>query len=670
MKLNKRLCRTYANPNWKIPVNNGLIYAEQIKYIIRTAIKNIGGQRILVLFVYLREDLKNAKSQPHWTLFQGRKEYITLEQKNDDTSGWRTAAFENLDERYCSYSKYAFFTPADEERIIRFCKNTGTSGLSCLDMLQRNIMSKQRNKKKIKQEKVILSKMKTVPALPRDLKRHIHQEIMPGYIFYDYERNKKHLKGHCTICNNIVLVPEAKHNQKGICPSCKKVITFKSNGRLGYLFDQNTIQIIQKVSENELVVRYIKAYYSYRKSEPAYEHVYENARIFLHWDNQGQITTQNYHLDYRNAILTPWKRGFYPVYNKWQYNFEADCCGYLYSKNLGVELYETPWQYSQLKDYYAADPIPLYVPQYLQRYVQYPMLEYLVKLRLYNLVTDIVYQGNYDYSTPPVNLRGKNLREILGIEKIHLPLLQNINPGGKLLGLIKSLIANNVALNENMLSWCSHHGIGQAEYLTIPLQYMTPHRLIQYVEKQFENPPRTSKYTNDGYSSMNSVLSDYRDYLNMCEDLKFDLNNTFVLFPGRLKRAHDKVNELFDKHKALIYDQLIRQQFPALDKQYRFKKNGYVIMPPHSAQELIDEGHNLHHCVASYVKSVAKEKCTILFVRKTDNLGKSLCTVELRDNEVVQARIFGNNPAPPEIKKFIDIWKRKILHTPALSRAA
>ena len=49
MTLSKRACRRYADPKLTFQQNNGLLHSGQIKYIVRTAIKNVGGKRILLL---------------------------------------------------------------------------------------------------------------------------------------------------------------------------------------------------------------------------------------------------------------------------------------------------------------------------------------------------------------------------------------------------------------------------------------------------------------------------------------------------------------------------------------------------------------------------------------------------------------------------------------------
>ena len=90
--------------------------------------------------------------------------------------------------------------------------------------------------------------------------------------------------------------------------------------------------------------------------------------------------------------------------------------------------------------------------------------------------------------------------------------------------------------------------------------------------------------------------------------------------------------------------------------------NDVMVIPPHSSKELIDEGTALRHCVGRYVKRVAQRECVILFVRKVAEPDKSLCSVEVRDGQVVQTRGFDNEDPPAKIKAFIEQWKQRVLY--------
>ena len=78
MEIKKRECRKFADPELRMNRNHGLLHATKVKYIVRTAVKNIGGKRLLVLYIYQREQAAEGNFRPVWTMFQSRNEYITL----------------------------------------------------------------------------------------------------------------------------------------------------------------------------------------------------------------------------------------------------------------------------------------------------------------------------------------------------------------------------------------------------------------------------------------------------------------------------------------------------------------------------------------------------------------------------------------------------------------
>lgn len=663
MKINKKCCRESVKADWTMDMNNGLLHAEQIKYILRTIVKNIGGKRLLVIYVYSRQQAAAGNFCPQWVIFQSRTEYITLAYKKDGTHYWRTASFENLDGRYCCSSYCAFYTAEDEARVKAYCKNSREKGIWSLNTMQKEILFKRSEKRRQRKEQQIKQKMKSVPALPRGLRQWIAREIMPSYIFYDYHRSKKPMDGYCTACGKTVKISGVKHNQKGFCPSCRKPVQFKSRKKRGYITDRNTLQVFQRISAQELVVRFIKIYYSYGYGESPRKQVYETARIFVQWGPEMEMHEEHYYyLHYRDT----WTSGDRPSRFYYQYNFEADLCGYLYHKNLDDVLADSPWKYSQMKLYYLSDPTPLYALSYLKKYLKYPVLEYLVKMRLDRLVTDIVYnQSIYSSTKLPINPDGKNIKEVLGIDRRYIPWLQKVNPGSRQMPLIKTMLQNMDTMDEELIRWCATFDIGRPQNLSVPLRYMTSYKLMKYAEEQMELSRKAHRYMDMEY-----LLTEYQDYLSMCEVLKFNLRNSFVLFPKNLKEAHDRVNDMSDPEIIEACDRQIQEQYRLLNEQYRFAKYGYILVLPQTSRDIINEGQVLHHCVGQYVKKVATKQSTILFVRKEKVPDKPFCTVEIENNEISQVSMFANKMPYREIKHFLSVWKEEVLCAEKLPKAA
>lgn len=155
------------------------------------------------------------------------------------------------------------------------------------------------------------------------------------------------------------------------------------------------------------------------------------------------------------------------------------------------------------------------------------------------------------------------------------------------------------------MKWCSKNDIGEEAYITVPLRYMTPHKLMRYATEQFATHRKTSYYA-PGYYSMREMMSDYKDYLCMCELLEHDMKSSFVLFPNDLKAEHDRVNDMSRNDVSQAYDRIIAKMFEGLQHRYGYTQMGFVVIPPHSAKEITQEGDKLHHCVGRYVKDVVK----------------------------------------------------------------
>lgn len=85
------------------------------------------------------------------------------------------------------------------------------------------------------------------------------------------------------------------------------------------------------------------------------------------------------------------------------------------------------------------------------------------------------------------------------------------------------------------------------------------------------------------------------------------------------------------------------------------------IVCPKRANDLVDEGKALHHCVGNYIDKVAEGRCLIVFVRRVEEPKKPYVTVEVRDGKIAQIHGDHNSDPTEEVKKFVDLWSRKVL---------
>lgn len=659
-KIDKRACRKLAMPELEFNLNEGVLHVESCPYIIRTAVHNISGQRILVLYVYQRESILAGSIKPRWVMFHSRDDFATLSFREDAKATWQCSTLGSLDRIWGFDSKCAFYRQQDESRVARFCK-CERGAISMLGYLQRLISYRKELERKWKKQRAIIERMKYVPVLPRDLKGFIHREVMPQYIFYDYQR-KAPGHAYCTACRHEVRIAAAKHNASGTCPRCKKKITFKCRGRRGRIFDRATVQVLQKAEGNGLVLRIIKVYRSFADSDiPNHFEIWENARQFITLSSSRQCSVDAYYYHYKAGYdLTPWCNGYRPVFDRWKYNFTADMSGVLYQRNLSDTLKDTPWAYSQLEAFSGIASFSG-VATFLSAYIKRPKIEHLIKMKLYRLVSGIIY-GGYSYSAlQAINFNGENMRAILGIDRPYFPLLRELNPSIDQLHLIRQLLQADHKPSTEQIKWFIASKISNADAAKELLAHMSVHKLQRYVEQQFA-PEDEAALKRVDYYKINTLITDYHDYLCMCKELQYDVKNSFILFPRELKAAHDSVAKTLKDKRTAEHEKAIAGSFDEWQKRYQYQSKELMMLPPHSAKEIVDEGAALHHCVRLYVKNVAEKKSVILFVRSVDEPDKSLCTVEVKDGQVTQARGFDNEEPPAQITAFIEQWKQRVLY--------
>lgn len=143
------------------------------------------------------------------------------------------------------------------------------------------------------------------------------------------------------------------------------------------------------------------------------------------------------------------------------------------------------------------------------------------------------------------------------------------------------------------------------------------------------------------------------DYIKMSSTMGLE----YEKYPKSLKKEHDlvqmnyRVNE--DLHKQEMFKlSVAKESYQKLvlnDKEYS-------VIIPETTDDLVKEGNQLSHCVASYVNDITNDKCKILFLRRTEELDRPLATIEIRGVNIRQARGFANRTIGANERKFIKDW--------------
>ena len=655
--LDKKALRRFTvdNPAPAIPPNHGLLHAPQVRHIIRTAVKIIAHRRTLVLYIYDRTKT-TCDPMPVWTMFQAGEDYITLARRDDGSTHWREAAFERLGSSYYFTGKCAFYSAQDEQRVCDFLRDHDHGGIEALVRAQTAILDKRAQERQLRRERETIVRMDPIHALPRGLPGWVRREVMPAYFRCGHTSVRRPVTGICTSCGKKSTVPSASHNSKITCPRCKRELTVKSVGKTGRTYDRDTVQVVEKTSDTEVVARIVKVYYNYDRDHlmPTVR-LHENARVFVRRDPDGKVTAEPYYYSYGKGTLTHWMPGERPVF-KYCENFEADTCGHVYRKGLQEALTGTPWEYCPVEAFYDHFHEPMQMWPFLQAHVEHPRLEHLVKVGFFNLACDLAYRDDYGHTLD--ESQGRTHR-VLRVAAEDEPFLRELDADMETLKVFQGYAG--LKDRQRLLRWQLEHDVTRD--IDHILEHMTGHKLMKYLDGQY------AALRADGgrgrYGNMQYAVSEYRDYLDMCIKLGYDLGSSFVLYPKDLRQAHDRAARRVKAKADAQLRRYFKSAMQSISGNLDFEAGGMKLLLPSTPEELAVEGNALHHCVGSYADRVARKECVILFLRQCEDIGNPFYTVEVRGGKIAQVRGMRNCAPTPEVEKFMDEWEREVLRVPA-----
>lgn len=407
---------------------------------------------------------------------------------------------------------------------------------------------------------------------------------------------------------------------------------------------------------NALVIRIIKVLYDYYNDEPKTK-IYENARLFLRLDDAGNVCLDSYYYNYGPHELPPWKSGSRPVFYPCQHNFEADTCGYVYTDNLPKALTGTPWQYCPLRIFCEHFHEWMELVPFLNAHIVHPRFEHLLKVGFYDLAADVAYKY---CDTSALDETQNRTHRILRVQPEDVAFLRDLDVGLSTLRAFQKHCSENLKGRQELFRWARENQVSHDVDKILP--NVTVHRLLRYMDRQYSFLRlRKTPYGSIRYKDMQVLVSEYRDYLEMCSRENYDLKNDFVLFPEDLQKSHDQLAGRI-KHKA---DAKMRRKFKAVYQRVgstlEYERSGMKIVCPVTPDDIVAEGHALYHCVGGYVNRVADGECLILFLRRCEDTAESFYTIELRDRKVVQLKGMSNADATPEVQAFVDRWSREVL---------
>lgn len=266
----------------------------------------------------------------------------------------------------------------------------------------------------------------------------------------------------------------------------------------------------------------------------------------------------------------------------------------------------------------------------LKAYCNNPGLEYYEKMGMCDLVRHL---EDREGITKLINRRASDIKKQLRLkEKRHIKKLIEKEGSTETLRILQILEKKKLKLNDEEENFLLELGALYAERFLKAAEFSTVKKAINYIKRQ-------KCYNGITFTK----ASHYIDYINLRQELGYDMTNTVYIFPKDLEGKHDELTKLKRERADDLYIERKNREYERIEANYEklnqklFRKHkGLYIRPASSAGEIIREGRQLHHCVGgdNYLSSHNEKKTIILLLRHRE---EPFYTVELSKNlEVLQ----------------------------------
>lgn len=284
----------------------------------------------------------------------------------------------------------------------------------------------------------------------------------------------------------------------------------------------------------------------------------------------------------------------------------------------------------------------------------------LVKLRKNRCLS---YIKDFHHITPMEEEFGIDFKN-LGTFSFNCPVCTNENSPAGYLKMPRVFYNNNKEKIYSIIryNWDTHFLINDPNYILPSNSIYTSYR------RCFPETVFTEKLINklNNFSYYDIVI--YNDYYNMFKDLYPNIKPVSIYdikTSEQIKHLHDQINDIYKINESKLFSESylkVKETFP----KYEFSDEEFTIFYPEKPEDIVREGSELHHCVGSYIKRIIKGNNIILFLRKNEELDKSLVTVDiipinggLFEIEQAHGKYNCNISEIPGATEFIKKWANK-----------
>lgn len=120
------------------------------------------------------------------------------------------------------------------------------------------------------------------------------------------------------------------------------------------------------------------------------------------------------------------------------------------------------------------------------------------------------------------------------------------------------------------------------------------------------------------------------NFCEWCKTLKIEIPKTQCF-----TRTYAEIQQSYKRWKDEKNSERIRASMAKHSDWWNFEYSGFTIVAPQTAQDIVNEGIKMHHCVGSYVDRVANGETFIVFVRRAETPDIPYITCQVNTNGVL-----------------------------------
>lgn len=666
---------------------------KEVLFVGVTAVKKVEKEMVLFLEVYKNsaEDknipvIRYVANKKDWAIFDTRYNAWTRRKMNSYDWGNGFVWYEDAQPQGRGYNERAtanvLASKEDESRIRRFFKNVISyvnvlvrgQWYDVFDSFENNCVSKRKQSAYDRRRMRLRERTEAIPPLNEEaLMRYSDEKLFSQKHFIYYTKRGSRARLACTNCQNVTegrwragetyesqfegYVPEPSQGARGECPVCGAVGVFKTAGRQkGPVTMDMHLYVISRYKDTGVCIRYV-----------------EVSKRFSMSTSEGKLTGAK-----EESGVNEIARTF--VYNgKTQTDFHKhnpyiggdfwDDCNLYGMANICVgeapvypeswkELKGTCMQYSAAKEYclYKGE---INFRDYAEKYIQYPCIEMLVKMKLFDII------GHMSL----LDIQEKTPEGILRINRSRLRYLSEKRGDTAIWAVLRLEKRLGINWPLEQIEKLAFLNILNTNSLENTLRVISLQKFLNYISAY-----AGCEYLScgNGRNMLMHVATEYMDYLSLRQQLGYDLTNTVYLHPRNLSEAHQKmVDEAdrkgLDKKIAEVNQKYahIKKEYRKLRRKYYFENDEYIIRPARDAGEIVREGRILHHCVGgdNYLSSHNEDRSYILFLRFKKKADNPYITIEISaDSEKIRQwyGAYDKKPDEKNMQRLIDRYIEKL----------